>query len=100
MTQLIFDIDRNHYRMGDFFAQEFPITLTESVECLVHSVLGHAQLTPNLNLRRAVRFIGERFLQPVKQLLLASSTILLFQKGQDLVKYCQRPTTLKNLVGG
>src|SRR4029077_1205526 len=42
VAQLIFDITWQHHRVSDFFAQQFPIALTQSMERLLHGVLGHA----------------------------------------------------------
>ena len=54
VAQLIFDIAWQHHRVSDFFAQQLPIALTQSMERLLHGVLGHAQFTCNLCLRRAI----------------------------------------------
>ena len=45
MAQLIFDIAWQHHRVSDFFAQQLPIALTQSMERLLHGVLGHGQFT-------------------------------------------------------
>ena len=54
VAQLIFDIAWQHHRVSDFFAQQLPIALTQSMERLLHGVLGHGQFTCNLCLRRAI----------------------------------------------
>ena len=54
VAQLIFNITWQHHRVSDFFAQQLPIALTQSMERLLHGVLGHAQFTCNLCLRRAI----------------------------------------------
>ena len=44
--------------MGDFLAQQLPVTLTQPVERLLHRVLSHAQFLRSVYLRRTIWFVG------------------------------------------
>ena len=74
MAQLIFRVVRCDHRVSDFFVQQFPVTLAQSIERLVHSVFSHSKLMPNLRLGRALAVVGKQFLQLLKQRTIASRT--------------------------
>ncbi len=67
MPQLIFDLARGCDGVRDLFAQDLAIAFAHPMERLFDRVLGHAQLGGNLRLRRAARFVGEQFLQPLEK---------------------------------
>jgi hypothetical protein len=53
--------------MGDFFAQELPVTLAQPMERLVHGVLSHPDFIGNLRLRRVAGLICEQGFQALEQ---------------------------------
>src|SRR6266403_135326 len=99
MAQLIFRIVGCNHCVRDFLVQQFPVTLTQSIEGLVHRVLSHFEFMSNLDLRRAVSFIHQQFLQLFKHASVANRAILLLQSREYLLQNCQCPATLENSVG-
>src|SRR5947208_10734307 len=62
MPQLVFHIARHRDGLSDLLAQQYPISLTQAMECLLHGIFSHAQLLCDLCLRRPARLVREHLL--------------------------------------
>jgi len=49
--------------MSDFFAQQLPVAVPQTMERLVDRVLSHREFVGDLPLRQAIRVVGEQCFQ-------------------------------------
>ena len=64
MSQLVFDIARRSDRPRDFFTQNFAISLSKTMECLLHRILVHRKFTRDLGLRLSIVIRNEILNRP------------------------------------
>jgi hypothetical protein len=66
MANLVFHVSGHCYGLGYLITQELPVTLTQSMECLLHRVFRYSQLRRYIRLGPPTGFIGEKFLQAIE----------------------------------
>ena len=99
MPEFILDFIRSRDRMGKLFPQGFSVLQTQSVERLLHRILGHPEFLADFSLGKMSRLVYQEQLQIIEQLSSPRAAIVRLESAQDLIKHRARPLPFVNLIG-